>query len=540
MRPLALLLCALPALGAQSQAGSIEGQVLNASTGEPLRKAQVMLRRAEARPEQPVGASTDAGGKFLLTNIEPGRYRVTADRTGFVRSEYGARVSSMPGMTITVAPGQAVKGVEIKLMPHAVISGRVLDEDGDPVANVNVQALRRQYARGRRQLMPTASVTTNDLGEYRLFGLAAGRYYVSARASGMMRMMSAAAFNAGSAARSAPGEESYVATYYPGVNDPAAAAVVIANPGDALRGVDIQLLRSRTVRISGRIVNNTGVAGRHVMLDLRPRDSGSYAGRVGGSARGADGRFELRGVAPGSYVLTAVLFVDNKYYSARVPVDVGAVNVDDIQLQLAPGAELKGALRVDGETPLDMKGIRVFLAPRGEVSFGGGMESVKADGSFALRNVGIDEFTVSLTGLPEAFYVKTIRLGERDITNGLLDVSQAGSAGTMEIVVSPKAARLEGVVISEEGKPLAGVQVVLVPEGERRQNQSYYKTGVADQNGAFSLRGVAPGEYRAFALEQVEPGVWHDPEFIASIESKGEKVSLSESGAETRQLKPVR
>jgi hypothetical protein len=313
-----------------------------------------------------------------------------------------------------------------------------------------------------------------------------------------------------------------------------------AQAGDVLRGIDVQLLRTRTVRVSGRIVNTSGLPGRHIMIDLRPRDSGAFAGRVGGAARDGDGRFELRGVAPGSYILTAALFVDKSFYSARVPLDVGAANVEDVQLQLAPGAEMQGRLRVEGDAPLDKKAVRVFLAPRGESTFGGGVESTKEDGSFTVRNVSLDEFIVTLMGLPEAFYVKSIRLGERDISNGVLDLSQGGAGGALDILISPKAARLEGSVSGDDGKPATGIQVVLAPEGERRQNTSLFKLATTDQNGAFSIRGIPPGDYRVFALEQAEPGAWYDPEFLASIESKGEKVSFAESGAETRQLKAIR
>jgi hypothetical protein len=275
------------------------------------------------------------------------------------------------------------------------------------------------------------------------------------------------------------------------------------------------------------------------MIDLRPRDSGSSAGRLGGSARENDGRFELRGVAPGQYVLTAALFADNIFHSARTPIDVGAANVDDLELALVPGGELKGVLRVDGGAPLRMSGVRILLQPRGEVSFGGGMEGVKEDGSFTLRNVSLDEFTIGVTGLPENFYVKSVRLGETDITHRTLDLSHGSGAG-LELVVSPKAASFEGTVAGDDGKPSPGSQVVLVPEGELRRQASLFRTATSDAQGAFSLRGIPPGEYRAFAFQDVETGAWFDPEFLAPLEGAAEKVTLGESAVVTRPLKALR
>jgi protocatechuate 3,4-dioxygenase beta subunit len=517
-----------------AQSGSVEGRVTNALTGEPVRKAQIMMRRAEARPEPPLVAATDAGGNYTIANVQPGRYHVAAERNGFAR---GNRAGMPSGSAITVMAGQATKGVDFKLTPHGVITGRVLDADGDPVANANVQSMRYQYVRGKRQLTPAGGVNTNDLGEYRLFGLAPGRYYVSARIWSMPQMMTGAAVGAGARRPAAP-EESYVATYYPGTHDAAAATPVTLAPGDVARGIDIQLTRTRTVRVSGHIVNNTGVANRRVMVDLRPRDSAVSMQRNSSAARNNDGYFELRGVAPGSYVLTAALFYENTFYSARAPLDVGASNIEDVQLQLAPGAEIKGVLRVDGDAPLAYRGVRVLLTPRSEgVTFGGAPETIKEDGTFLLKNVAADEFTVNVIGLPDGFYVKQVRMGERDATYQPLDLTQG--SGPLDVLVSPKAGQVGGSVMDSDGRPLADAQVVLVPEGDRRGSAQLYRSTTTDQSGVFQIRGVTPGEYRLFAWQQAEPGSWLDPEFLKPVESRGEKVAVAESGSESRQLRAI-
>ena len=522
-----------------AQSGSVEGQVTNTVTGEPVRKAQVMLRRAEPRPQAPLIATTDASGRYLLVNVEPGRYMLTADRNGFVRADSGGRGTARAAATLSISAGEQLKGMDLKLTPHGVITGRVLDEDGEPVVNANVQALRYQFVRGKRRLVPGGGVNTNDLGEYRIFGLAPGRYYLSARRFGVHQVLTAAAVGAGAVTHAEPGpEEAYVPTYYPRTNDPAAATPLALGPGDVARGIDVQLMRAQTVRVSGRVINNTGVTNRHIMVDLRPRQSLGAAQRNSTSARSTDGYFELRGVAPGSYMLAAALFVDRTFYSARVPIDVGSLNIEDVQLQLAPGAELKGMLQVEGDAPLPAN-LRIALAPREEgVSFGGPPQGVeiKEDGAFVIPNVAADEFNLSVRNLPEGFFVKQVRLGERDVTYQGLDLSH-GAAGVVQVLVSAQGAEVNGTVTDQDGNPVAGAQIVLVPEGERRETAELYRVAAAGDNGAFQIRGAPPGDYRLFAWRQIEAGAWMDPDFLAPVESRGEKMSLSEGARETRQLR---
>src|SRR5438876_4382254 len=202
---------------------AIEGQVLNATTGEPVRKVNLTLMRADAQgPSTTFGTSTDASGKFAMKDLEPGRYRLMAQRAGFVSGQYGSRGPTQPGTEITLARGQALTDLKLRLTPHAVITGRVVDEEREPISNVQVMAMRYRYdPRGGKQLTPMGSASTNDLGEYRIFGVAPGRYILSANSRGMMMRDQ-------SVDRSAipHPDEDYVTAYYPGAIDPASAAPV--------------------------------------------------------------------------------------------------------------------------------------------------------------------------------------------------------------------------------------------------------------------------------------------------------------------------
>src|SRR6266566_6136113 len=163
---------------------SIEGQVLNAVTGEPLGKASLTLRRVDAPPGPPgaaraYSASSNASGKFSIVNIEPGKYRLSATRTGFVNAEFGARDFLQAGETLSLDAGRKMSDVLLRMTTNGVVTGKVVDEDREPVAFLTVQAMRYRYNQGKKQLVSFGSASTNDIGEYRIFGLPPGRYYIS-------------------------------------------------------------------------------------------------------------------------------------------------------------------------------------------------------------------------------------------------------------------------------------------------------------------------------------------------------------------------
>jgi hypothetical protein len=161
----------------------VEGTVVNGATGEPLKKAHVTLRRADNTQLNPApyGVTTDASGHFVLDDVDPGKYRLAADRNGFVNSSYGEkRNRSGSGALLTLSAGQKMKDVIFHMTPQGVIVGRVIDEDGEPVARANIQCLRSMYRNGEKGLFPTGSSGTNDKGEYRVFGLSPGKYIVQA------------------------------------------------------------------------------------------------------------------------------------------------------------------------------------------------------------------------------------------------------------------------------------------------------------------------------------------------------------------------
>lgn len=554
---LALILFSAP-LGAKQAAGhavekaALEGQVVKAATGEPLKKALLRLQKAEARAQQ-VTALTDAGGRFVLSDIEPGRYRLSVQRNGYVRQRYGQRGPNHRGTILSLAPGQHLRDIVFRLIPHAVITGRVYDEEGEPMPGVRVQVLRYIYVRGERRLIPGGMDNTNDLGEYRVYGLAPGRYYVSASAGRSLRLSAAQAqASPGRGAQPGGGEEGYAPTFYPGVNDPSRASPIELRGGDVLSSIDISLLPTRTVRVRGQVVNSvSNRPGADTQVFLVPdglafRSSGF---RQGAGVRGPGATFEIRGVTPGSYNLVGVFFDENKQYFTRLPIEVGYADVEGITLVIRSGVELAGRISVEGHRPaggqkqdeFDMTTLHVFLRPFESLPRFGGADPAKAnaDGSFKLENLPREKYRVNVLGLPIDYYLKAARVGGTTVLEEGLDLSGGQPSGKLELVVSSAGGRIDGAVLTEEQQAFSGASVVLIPEGRRRRDPHFYKTVTTDQNGHFALRGIPPGDYKLFAWEEVEPGAYQDADFLRLHEKRGKAVRLREADRLSERLEVI-
>ena len=191
----------------------VSGMVTKMADSAALRKAHLSLTSLDD-PNRVIGAVTDADGRFALRGIDPGPYRLSVSRIGFVTEEYGQRKPNTPGAVLTLRPGQELRDLIFRLIPAGVISGRIFDDDGEPLPSVMVEAFRQVYSEGKRSRTTARRVETNDLGEYRLYGLPPGRYFVSS----IYPSWSRSAGEDDSASADAQGE-GYAKLYYAGVPD---------------------------------------------------------------------------------------------------------------------------------------------------------------------------------------------------------------------------------------------------------------------------------------------------------------------------------
>jgi len=506
---------------------SVEGQVVNASTGEPLAKATIDLWPVGNGQEVRYDAVTTTGGRFVIRNIEPGQYRMQANKRGYGTGEYNASGASRTGTTLSLDPGQHLKNAVLRMSPQAVITGRALDDDGEPLPNVEVYLFRYTFRRGKRQLEECDQANSNDLGEYRMFGLSPGRYYLSATPNDF----------SGGPQRYDSGR-GYAPVYYPGATDPAGAKPIDLEAGTLLRGLDITMIKTRTVHVRGHVVDTTPKQNAQgIGVSLHPRDESRYM--FGGnlfSAVDPQGNFEIKSVVPGEYFAQAFKRVGTKQYRAQQAVDVRESDVENVVLEFSAPAELKGQLRYEGRTSINPREIRIWLEE--ERLTGGAMGQMRLDGSFTIVDIQPGRYQVNIFGQPDDCYLKSMRLGDQEVLDSGLDLTH-GIGGSLEITLSGNGGQAEGVVLNASDQPSTGATVVLVPDETRRTQLRLYKDVTTDQYGRFTIKGIAPGSYKLFAWEEIEEGAYQNPDFLKTFEALGEQRTMREGGHESAQLKLI-
>jgi protocatechuate 3,4-dioxygenase beta subunit len=517
-----LLLCTPQSAGqttsqaqGQTNVAQVSGRVLRADTGGALPKATVTLRRIDGRRENYV-ARTDSNGAFRFLEVDPGAYRLEAVRNGYVRQVYGQRGGG-PGIALRVDAGQKLDGLELRLGRAGVISGTITDEDNEPVEGVLVRAQRVRFSPGGRQQVTTArSTTTDDLGNYRLPGLAPGFYYVMAAGREGVSVGSETPYG-------------YAPTYYPGVAERESAHRVQVTAGEEARGVDIAVQSRPTLTISGVIVDNA------------PRIRGYGIGFTSGGSTAlrtarADGSFELRGIEPGEYTLTAITYLeDGRQRRAHQRIHVGNADLR-VVMEIGQPAEVRGEVRIEDTTRISLRGLRVFLQPEIESSPLGGA-SVEEGGRFVIRDVAEGRYSFEIAGAPEEAYLESARCGGEDFTGQPMELSKGQVREDCVLTLRSDAVHVTGVVL-REAEPVAGAVVVLIPvERERRKKPRHTGTAQTDANGGFVMRGVIPGEYFAFAVEPTDDASYYDLDFPERNRDRAERVTIKPGGSFTLSLK---
>ena len=512
----------------------IAGMVVKLADGTPLKNATVRLENGEDR-EHTIAVKTTADGRYELRNVPSGRYKVKVTRNGYVEAEYGQRKPSDPGGTLALAPGENKEPVNFKLIPAAVIAGRIFDEDGEPMPHAVVLASRETYHEGGKTLLSVTADRTNDLGQFRLFGLAPGRYFVSAVQNDGREVPGEREFIGGEK----QGEKGYIKTYYPGTQDVAKASTITVKEGEEVPGVDMQLKQVSVYRIRGRVFNQiTHKGGSNAYLQLVSRSKRLEWDFGGGQeVLKPDGTFEFPNVAPGSYLLMAYWEDQGKFYSTQEKIDIGESDLEGVSLVIGSGATIPGHIRWEGKPSLERDELSVAIQPAETPSWQGAAH-VEANQQFTLKDVGDGDYKVVVNGFGKDCYIQDTLYGETHSAEGVISVGK-GRGEHLEITISSRGAHVEGAVVDENGLPAAGVWVVAVPEEAKRTNFRLFKAQTTDQYGKFDLRGLAPGTYKLFSWAGIKNNAWEDGDFLKLFEEKGELVELAEGDVKTANLKAI-
>jgi hypothetical protein len=500
-----------PPRTAPSGAGVIVGRVFDASTNAPIRRAQIQASNDRTF----VDALSDDDGRFQLGNLTPGRWSVTVSKGGYFSWHIGQKRPFEAPPRISITRGQRLNA-DVPLSRGGVISGRVFDETGEPLAALRVRVYRARMSQGYRRLEAVAAADdTDDTGAFRIYGLPPGDYYVAAS----LRMAPADSVV----------QTTYSPTYYPGTGDLADAQRVRVGLGTEATAI-FPLLPIRHVRVTGTVITASGTpANAFLNLVSEAAELGMPLG-IGGVTR-EDGTFTLPDIPPGRYTLNASLRGDGPSENGSTPMTIGNDDVTGITLVTGRAATMKGQFVADAGVSRQIPaGLEVIaVAARA----GGSVISSDMGTSFELGELA-EPFTLRVDRLPEGWAVKAIVVNGIDVTDtkAVLASNQEADA---RIVITDRVTQISGTVTTG-GRPVKG-DVLVFPEDPSKWTypSRYVRTTSADDRGRFRISGLPGGErYLAIAADYVEEGEHYDPEFLNRMRDAAVVFSLDE--AETRAL----
>ena len=503
----------------------IRGRVIAAGDDRPLPKVEVRVLSSALKVDQ--ATLTDANGRYEFTGLAAGRYTIACSKANFVRATYGQRRPLGPGLPIVVATGQVVTRIDVALLRTGVVSGRVLDEFGDPAVGALVSPMRYQFINGERRLQQSGrGASTNDIGEYRMYGLMPGRYFFAATAANR--------FGFGDSNE----RTAYAPTYYPGTGNIAEAQRLMVSAGQAITSINLSLLPVTAARISGVALDAQGrpLAGAYVNLTRRL----GWGMSGGGTQVRADGTFTLGGVTPGEYTLRASMMgVQDEVAIAEVTLNGG--DLTDIQLVLTKASTLRGRIvfeRGDAKPP-QASAIRVSASHSDSIMARGGFANAKDDATFELKpSAGHLLIRAGVFGTGDWRLKRVVTADGVDVTDTGLDVPADATIDGIVVELTSRHSEVSGSVTDAGGARVRDCVVVAFAQDQQRWTAQtrYFGTSRPDVDNTFHLR-LPAGDYYAAAFEELETGVaYNDPDVLQQLRDRAITFSIAEQEKKTLSL----
>jgi len=520
--------------------GVIRGMVVASDSGNPVRRANVNLFAAPPPPGppppgtppgtrtsvsttmsmvngmpvqmggvnviRPRTVTTDAQGAFEFAALPAGSYRLLASAgqysAAYLGIAYGAKKPNAPGSSdmgtpIQLANGQAFDKAVIALPRGAVITGRVTDENGEALARVQVYTVFFQTGSTRGQRMGSGG-QTDDLGQFRLYGLTPGEYTVVAEARGNTFVQPNAL------PETEEDKIGFMTTYYPGTADEGGAQRVRARAEAETPGIEFRMVTGRLFHISGSVMDSQGRPAARTGISLGRRTAGSTGSTSFGSSTDEQGHFQMRNILPGTYRIVvrprptqgnADGSSNDPGEMASLPLTVAA-DVDNLMILTTPGATITGQIVFEQGPPPQMpQGVRVS-ASMGNPEDMMGMSPptaaiVSPDLTFTMKGM-LGEYVLRTSAANQ--YLKAVMLGGEDISDTPREF-KTGDRVTM--VLTSRASTLEGNVTDAKGQPSPDSGLILFSEDKASWRMSSFKTRRTgtDRAGHYKISGLMPGRY---------------------------------------------
>jgi hypothetical protein len=558
--------------GRQAKTGTsrVRGRVTATDTGSAIRRAQVRISGPDIGTKS---AMTDGQGRFEFRELPAGRFNVSVSKPGFVTMQYGQNRPFESGRPIELADAQVMDKADVTLPRGSVLAGRIVDEFGEALAEAEVSAMRMQYQNGKRRLVPSGRVAqTNDLGQFRIYGLPPGEYYVSATLRNMSSMVIDMLTGGAGGPTGSNQNSGYASTYYPGTPNPGEAQRVSLAVGQELASVDIQLQPVRLAKITGSAVGSDGKPMSGAMVMLMPAMKDALQLMPGGTTRtNAEGQFTLNGVTPGEYSLqvqstngsfmttaggnamTFAFSTSDRSGGAQTPqlerefatatLSVTGEDINGMVVVGTRGAKASGTIAFDGgATPEGITNIRV-TAPSADADSNPlqmlGGSSVKESGAFDVEGL-MGTRIFRLGNVPKGWFLKRVTFNGEDVTDKGVEFKPGEDVRGLAIELTNRSTSIAGTVTDDKGTAQKDYTVVVFPEDQTKWTlpiNRWMSSTRPDQDGRFKVNALPPGSYYALAVEFVAAGEWQDPEWLARAAKKATRITLDEGASKTLDLK---
>jgi hypothetical protein len=531
---------------------SVRGRVVSPQ-GMPVAGAAVQAYDSAGRPSTAV--ETDARGRYAIERLDAGDYRVRAFKRGFIGSRSGQLRSAVDFLLgssepadamVTLRAGQAADGIDVTMMRASAITGTILDEFGEPMQGVVVNAIELRVMAGRTRAFrvaspPTATGRSDDRGQYRLFGLPPGTYLVQAAARELLS-----------------GTSGYVPQFHPGTPIIDLATPTKLPADSTATAVDVTLQPAPVRRIRGTLFDPDGKPARTtVTLKVSERSNAIQLEPVSAFAN-ADGTFAFNNVSPGEYVVqalatgrtgpSAVVAVARHFVAAAVTV--AGDDPPPLQLQLALGATLMGRVVYEGIPEPPRLGVELQTVPadfdRSPMMSSGSTGFILApDQTFEYRGVFGPNFLRALPKNPD-WFVRSITYQGQDLSDSAFDFGSTETFRDIEVVVSPNGAGMRGRVTDDRATPVRDFAVVVFPTDRSKWTirSRWIRTAAPNQEGTFGITGLVPGDYWVAAVDRLDgsdiAGDLQSPEVLDALAARAVRVTLSEGQSQDITLRLLR
>jgi protocatechuate 3,4-dioxygenase beta subunit len=533
-----LLLFAAPLSAQQS---SVEGAVVNRISGQPIEGVHIrFILRINSPASVCYGATSDSSGRFSVNPIQPGYYTVEWERTGFVP---GAAKEPVPVLRteIELRPGERRTNWKLEMWPLITISGRVVNQYGDPVPNVQIQPQPEgQTSNDNIKYFGYYGIKwTDEKGQFRLF-IPPGRYYVAAVPFPSLAVAIAEIRTDGTS------NLVLGRTYYPASPDAQSAAVVDAKPDSGIAGLEIRMrsnLPRNDLTVSGVI---TGIPeGARATISHRYGVSPGQFSSGGASTVGADGRFSINRNPGYVRLLAQCISGDTVFQSDAVEIQMGAPGSENVRLPLVhqTNGTMSGALEFLGDNPSAAPPIklRVFLGRMEDIMGSDPLAPAlaSANGAFRITGISPGRYKFYVSPMPENAYIKSILLGDLSAKGDLLDFTRGVPTERIQVTISRNGAEVSGEVRQADGGLALNPNIAVLLVSEPDQKVQLRSGGV--DNGHYMLKGVPPGKYAIYAADVRKRGTGeriNQPGGDQDI-AAAETIEVVEGDRLTRNLKVV-